>query len=112
MPAGTGQSGGEFGYWPREERAGARHASRRRRRGPAAAALVCGLAGFLLGAGFWAYMGLRELGLDGLGAARTPAPGCTALSLDRPSGRTVASPCPAGAVPPSFTAQAGSTPRP
>jgi hypothetical protein len=59
-----------------------------------------GAAGFLLGAGFWIYLGVSELtavdfphpsprqGLPG-----GPGSGCTSLALDRRNGRTTAAPC-------------------
>ena len=57
------------------------------------------LAGLLLGAFLWNLASLSELAgqiLFGTSVApseRAPG-GCTSLSLDRPSGRTVAWPCP------------------
>jgi hypothetical protein len=49
---------------------------------------------------------------DGLGASRVPAPGCTALALDRPSGRITESPCSPEALHGSLTALAGQRARP
>jgi hypothetical protein len=56
--------------------------------------------GFVLVASFWAYLGAVELigGEEAVASSRGEAPeahrvGCTALRLDRPSGRTRAEPC-------------------
>ena len=61
----------------------------------AAAALGWGVAaGFLLGAGFWIYLGVDELAGSGLPQAHgAPVPGCTSLALDRHSGSTSSTPC-------------------
>jgi hypothetical protein len=54
-------------------------------------ALTSGLAGFLLGAGFWIYLGAAGGDLPLSGDA--PQSGCTSLALDRHSGSTSAAPC-------------------
>jgi len=59
-----------------------------------AVALSSGLAGFLLGAGFWIYLGTREVaGGDFPLSLEAPQSGCTSLALDRHSGSTSAAPC-------------------
>ena len=60
-----------------------------------AVAVRWGAAGFLLGAGFWIYLGVRELTGGDLPQLppRVPASGCTSLALDRHNGRTTAAPC-------------------
>src|SRR5258705_2906511 len=61
---------------------------------PAAIALSSGLAGFLLGAGFWIYLGARDVaGRDSPLSYDAPQSGCTSLALDRQSGSTSAAPC-------------------
>jgi hypothetical protein len=59
-------------------------------------------AGLVLGAALWNWASLCELAgslLVGASAARgeAPAEGCTSLQLDRPTGRTLAWPCPEAA---------------
>ena len=61
------------------------------------------VAGLLLGAALWNLVSLWQVAglLLGTPAAPTEPPpldGCTSLLLDRPSGRTVAWPCPAPAA--------------
>jgi hypothetical protein len=59
-----------------------------------AIALSSGLAGFLLGAGFWIYLGAHEVaGGDFPLSGDGPQSGCTSLALDRHSGNTSAAPC-------------------
>jgi len=78
---------------------GRRAAAAARLRSPgrvsAASALGWGAAaGFLLGAGFWIYLGVHELTGGGLPQAQgAPTPGCTSLALDRHSGSTSSTPC-------------------
>jgi hypothetical protein len=58
------------------------------------------LAGLVLGAALWNLASLRQVADHILSATpaapgdQAPRSGCTSLSLDRPSGRTVAWPCP------------------
>ena len=58
------------------------------------------VAGLLLGAALWNLANLWQVADLLLGAPAAPGPGpsgdggCTSLLLDRPSGRTVAWPCP------------------
>ena len=61
---------------------------------PIGVAVRWGAAGFLLGAGFWIYLGVRELTGSGLPQPqRAPEPGCTSLALDRHNRRTTQAPC-------------------
>jgi hypothetical protein len=61
---------------------------------PMGIAVRWGAAGFLLGAGFWIYLGVRELTGNSLPQSqRAPEPGCTSLALDRHNGRTTQAPC-------------------
>ena len=61
---------------------------------PIGVAVRWGAVGFLLGAGFWIYLGARELTGSGLPLPqRAPEPGCTSLTLDRHNGRTTQAPC-------------------
>jgi hypothetical protein len=69
------------------------------RRDPRAVVERWAVAGFLLGAGFWICLGAQELaGNAWPHASPPPSPpeesaGCTALSLDRHNGWTLATPC-------------------
>jgi hypothetical protein len=59
-----------------------------------AISLGSGLAGFLLGAGFWIYLGARDVaGGDFPLSEDARQSGCTSLALDRHSGSTSAAPC-------------------
>ena len=73
-------------------------------------------AGFLMGAGFWIYLGAQELTGSGLppSSSRQDGPGvdrsgCTTLTLDRHNRRTTAAPClaPGQWLRESLTAQLG-----
>jgi len=60
-------------------------------------------AGLVLGAALWNLAGLCQLAgglMAGAAAGRgeAPAEGCTSLLLDRPTGRTLAWPCPEAPV--------------
>lgn len=104
MPARREQTHGHFGSLPgrlhvmdKMEKA---RASALAGRGPVFIAARLAAAGFLLVAGFLAYLGAAELAgsaVPGTSSRReTPEshdPGCTALTLDRLSGRTTAEPC-------------------
>ncbi len=115
MPGGVDQRRHGFGYRPSPEHAGpglqasVSAARGRPGRAPIAVALRWGAAGFLLGAAFWVYLGVRELTHSDLpklfqhqGLPAAPASGCTALALDRDNGHTTAAPC---ASPPSLRDQ-------
>jgi hypothetical protein len=81
------------GVEQRRHRSGARPTGRS---GSAAIAVTVswGAVGFLLGAGFWIYLGVRELTGSGLPQPQAaPEPGCTSLALDRHHGSTTAAPC-------------------
>jgi hypothetical protein len=78
----------------------ARPAPARGRSTAASTAVWCAAAGAVTVASFWAYLGAFELAGDASprllpqpDASRAQLPGCTALTLDRPSGRTTAEPC-------------------
>jgi hypothetical protein len=80
---------------PKSSRSGAR------RRASPAVAVGWAAAGFLMGAGFWIYLGAHELSGDGLplSSSRQDRPetdggGCTSLTIDRHNRRTTAAPCP------------------
>jgi hypothetical protein len=69
-------------------------------RGRAAGAIAGCLAGFLVGAAFWTYLGVQELTGTPLppmsprqGLQDALAPGCTTLALDRHNRLTTAAPC-------------------
>jgi hypothetical protein len=63
-------------------------------RTPIAVAMSSGLAGFLLGAGFWIYLGAREAAEREMPLSwDAPQSGCTSLALDRQKGSTSATPC-------------------
>ena len=84
MPGGVEQ---------RRRRSGKRSSSRAGH-APIGVAVRWGAAGFLLGAGFWIYLGARELTGSGLPQPQSaPEPGCTSLTLDRHNGRTTQAPC-------------------
>lgn len=79
----------------------ARPVSARGRSEVASTAVWCAAAGVVAVASFWAYLGALELASDTNPRLlpqpdehRAQLPGCTALTLDRPSGRTTAEPCP------------------
>jgi hypothetical protein len=81
------------GVEQRHSRPGKRSSSRAGH-APIGVALRWGAAGFLLGAGFWIYLGARELTGGGLPQPQSaPEPGCTSLALDRHNGRTTQAPC-------------------
>ena len=80
------------GVEQRHSRPGKRSSSRAGH-APIGVALRWGAAGFLLGAGFWIYLGARELTGGGLPQPQSaPEPGCTSLALDRHNGRTTQAP--------------------
>ena len=82
------------GVEERRRRSGERSSGRRAGHAPIGVAVRWGAAGFLLGAGFWIYLGARELTGSGLPQPQSaPEPGCTSLSLDRHNGRTTQAPC-------------------
>jgi hypothetical protein len=90
---------------PVRTRIGGVNARARGRRGGASIAACWAAAGLLLVAGFWAYLGALELAGGAISrllpqseTVGARGPGCTVLTLDRPSGRTTAGPCP-GAAP-------------
>jgi hypothetical protein len=76
-----------------------RHRADLRHAGPCSVVARWAAAGFLLGAGFWICLGAQELAGNAWPHASPPpslpeeSAGCTALSLDRHGGRTLAVPC-------------------
>ena len=101
MPGGVEHRRHGLGYRPGAERAGpAGPRPARPGRAPIGTALRWGAAGVLMGVAFWICLGigvpthgdLQLLRHQGLQDA--PAPGCTALALDRDRGHTTAAPCP------------------
>jgi hypothetical protein len=87
---------------------------------PGAVVARWAVAGFLLGAGFWICVGAQEFAgnawphVSPLGSPPEESAGCTALSLDRHNGQTLAMPCLAPRYGPydGLTAQLASPPQP
>jgi hypothetical protein len=81
------------------------------RRVSVAGTIVGGVAGFLLGAAFWAILEVHQLQGGPAAGVVSPAwePDCTVLTLDRRQGHTTAGPC-FGHAPPQRQADARARP--